>query len=94
MAVTPSPFSKKANAVPKGYGFDEDGNPIYVKADGTIVRLAVGGKAGEKPKSSFAQEKNKLEMDTNRLVATMASNPNLSFAEQKRVRQVLSSKAH
>jgi len=89
MAVTPSPFSKKANAVPKGYGFDEDGNPIYVKADGTIVRLAVGGKAGEKPKSSFAQEKNKLEMDANRLVATMASNPNLSFAEQKRAQDAV-----
>ena len=86
MAVTPSPFSKKANVVPKGYGFDEDGNPVYVKSDGTVMPLTVGKGRGEKPKSTFAEEKNRLEDKTKQIVSGLASNPNLSFADQARAR--------
>lgn len=88
MAVTPSPFSKTANkALPKGYGFDENGNPIYVKADGTIRQLGVGGKGGKgDSKTTFAQEQTRLENKTKQVVSGLAVNSALSFAQQSKAR--------
>lgn len=83
MAVERSPFSKTAGVRPKGYGFDDEGNPVYVKADGTIMPLSVGKAKG---KTTFAEEKNRLETKTTKIVTGLASNPALSFVQQAQAR--------
>jgi hypothetical protein len=86
MSVNRSPLSKSPTIKAKGYGFDADGNPVYVRADGTVRQLSVSGKKGEKPKSSFAEEKNALDLQTRKLVGTLANDPNLSFVQSAQAR--------
>ena len=86
MSVNRSPLSKSPTLKAKGYGFDAEGNPVYVKADGTVMQLSVGGKKGEKPKSSFAEEKNALDLQTRKLVGTLVNDPNLSFVQSAQAR--------
>jgi hypothetical protein len=86
MSVNRSPLSKSPTIKAKGYGFDADGNPVYVRADGTIRQLSVNGKKGEKPKSSFAEEKNALDLQTRKLVGTVVNDPNLSFVQSAQAR--------
>ena len=86
MAVERSPFSQKSTPKATGYGFDSDGNPVYVKGDGTLVPLSVNAKGTGKPKSTFSEEKNVLELKTNKVVNQLASNPKLSFAESAKAR--------
>lgn len=88
MAVTPSPFSKTVNkALPKGYGFDENGNPVYVSGDGTVRQLGIGSKGGKSDgKSTFAQEQTRLENKTKKIVSSLAVNSALSFSEQSKAR--------
>lgn len=87
MAVQKSPFSRTASVPPRGYGFDENGNPIYVTADGTIRQLSVSSKdSGGKPKTTFSEEKTRLEDKTKRIVTGLAQNPNLSFVQQAQAR--------
>lgn len=86
MSVKRSPFSQPRASGSSGYGFDSEGNPIYVMSDGTVRQLSVKGKTGEKPKSTFAQEKNKLELTTQKVIGSLATNPNLSYIESSQAR--------
>ena len=85
MAVERSPFSKKSVPKTSGYGFDSDGNPVYVKGDGTLVPLSVNTKGG-KSKTTFSEEKNVLEQKTKQIVMGLSQNPKLSFAESAKAR--------
>jgi hypothetical protein len=86
MSVNRSPLSKSPTLKAKGYGFDADGNPVYVRADGTVRQLSASGSKGEKPKSSFAEEKNALDLQTRKLVGTLVNDPNLSFVQSAQAR--------
>lgn len=85
MATQRSPFSKKSGSVGSGYGFDSDGNPIYVRGDGTIRYLSTATSGG-KSKTSFSEEQNALGIKTQKVVGELASNPALSFAESAKAR--------
>lgn len=85
MVVQRSPFSQKSSSATTGYGFDSEGNPVYVKGDGTVVNLTITAKGG-KSKTTFSEEKNKLEQKTKQIVTGLAVNPKLSFAEQAKAR--------
>ena len=85
MAIERSPFSQKSTPKATGYGFDSDGNPVYVKGDGTLVPLSVNTKGG-KPKTTFSEEKNVLEQKTKQIVMGLSQNPKLSFAESAKAR--------
>lgn len=86
MSVKRSPFSQPQASGASGYGFDAEGNPIYVKADGSVMQLSVGGKKGDKPKSTFAEEKSILELKTKKVVNGLANDPNLSFVQSAQAR--------
>jgi hypothetical protein len=86
VAVERSPFSKKSVPKASGYGFDSDGNPVYVKGDGTLVPLSVNAKSGEKSKTTFSEEKNVLDQKTKQIVMGLSQNPKLSFAESAKAR--------
>jgi hypothetical protein len=86
MSVKRSPFSQPRASGVSGYGFDSSGNPIYVRSDGTIRQLSVSGGKGGKPKSTFAEEKNKLELTTQKVVGNLANNPNLSYIQSAQAR--------
>jgi hypothetical protein len=85
VAVERSPFSQKSTPKATGYGFDSDGNPVYVKGDGTLVPLSVNTKGG-KSKTTFSEEKNVLEQKTKQIVMGLSQNPKLSFAESAKAR--------
>jgi hypothetical protein len=86
MSVNRSPLSKSPTLKAKGYGFDADGNPVYVRADGTVRQLSASGKKGDKPKSSFSEEKNALDLQTRKIVGTIVNDPNLSFVQSAQAR--------
>ena len=86
MAVERSPFSNKSGAAGSGYGFDSNGNPIYVKGDGTVINLSINAKSAGKPKTTFSEEKNALELKTNKVVSQLAGDPALSYAESAKAR--------
>jgi hypothetical protein len=86
MAIQRSPFSQKSNTVGSGYGFDSEGNPVYVKGDGTVIPLSVNAKSSGKPKTTFSQEKNILDIKTQQVIGKLANNPKLSFAESAKAR--------
>lgn len=89
MTIQRSPLSKALPKKSGGYGFDQDGNPIFTKSDGTVVPLSVGGKSadGGKPKTTFAEEKNQLELKTQKFISGIAMNPTLSVTEQQAARE-------
>ena len=57
--------------------------PVANKKKGSC---GCGGKKGEKPKSSFAEEKNALDLQTRKLVGTLVNDPNLSFVKSAQAR--------
>jgi hypothetical protein len=91
MAIQRSPFSKTAPKKGGGYGFDQDGNPIFTKADGSVVSLSVGGSdsKGGKAKTTFAQEQNRLETKTKQILTGVAMSPSLSVTEQAAAREAV-----
>jgi hypothetical protein len=91
MAIERSPLSKTPAKKGGGYGFDQDGNPVYTKADGTVIALSVGSGTtkGGKPKTTFAQEKNQLETKTQQVLTGVAMSPNLSVTEQAAAREAV-----
>lgn len=85
MSVNRSPFSKAATKKVGGYGFDPEGNPIYVKSDGSVIQLAVT-KGNKKPKTTFSEEKNRLEIKAREITGVLANDPNLSFIQSSQAR--------
>jgi hypothetical protein len=83
MSVQRSPFSRQTAAPTAGYGFDEDGNPIYVKANGEVIALS-GRQLGAsgKPKTTFAQEQSALERETKQAVSAIGANRALNSIER------------
>jgi hypothetical protein len=84
MAVSRSPFSKTtASGQQQGYTFDSEGNPIYVRSDGTIMQL--GGKGvgkTSKPKTTFRQEESALDRELKQSIGAAKINPALDAMQK------------
>jgi hypothetical protein len=82
MVVQRSPFSRQNVVTNTGYGFDEDGNPIYTRNDGTVVLLSGSSVGKSKGKTTFAEEESVLERQTKQAVAEITRNRSLNAVEK------------